>query len=211
MSIRDRVNFVPHVRREWSDPVLLETGVANVIHESKKPEEQWITETTKRIGEWRSKAHSTYMRWALSINGLLVAERTYRDWPADKQFFVTSLRWRDGAAVRVPVAEWSGAEAADNHRATAELIAGYGICDLYGCLDEIIFSAYGIYIDHHPHHLLAGPEFKELRILRKAAKRDPSLAEEWETRWKERVDAWQRKRVYDGLGATSWLSCVKQS
>jgi hypothetical protein len=93
VSIRDRAN--PHVRREWSDPVLLETGVANVIHESAKPEEQWITETTTQIGEWRSKAHSTYMRWALSINGLLVAERTYRDWPAEKQFYVTSLRWRD--------------------------------------------------------------------------------------------------------------------
>jgi hypothetical protein len=40
MSVRDRVNSVLHVRREWSDPVLLETGVTNLIHESKAPKKQ---------------------------------------------------------------------------------------------------------------------------------------------------------------------------
>jgi hypothetical protein len=118
------------------------------------------------------------------------------------------------AAVRVPVAEWSGAKAADNHRATAELIAGYGVCDLYGCLEEIIFSAYRIYMHHHPHHLLAGPEFKELRVLRKNAKRDPTLAVEWDAHWKERLETWQGKRAYDSLGgvflAFMWQSELKR-
>jgi hypothetical protein len=210
VSIRDRINFVPHFRREWDDPALRGTGVANVIHETDKPEHKWITETTARIGEWRSKAHSTYIRWALAINGLLVAEGTYREWSPERRFHVTSLRWRDRHAERVPIAEWTGEEAAKNHAATAELMAAYGVCDLYGCLEEIVFSAYRIFLDHHPHHLLGGPEFKELRTLRKRAKKDPLLASEWAARWAERIETWQRKRAYDGLGAV-FLAFMRQA
>jgi hypothetical protein len=201
---------VPHVRRELPDPRLLAEGVQNLIHKSDKPEHQWICETTARIGEWRSKSRTTYMRWALTINGLCVAVERYQDWPDDKRFHVRSIRFPRGRIEPVVLAEWTGAEAAANHRETTTLMSSYGISDLFGVLEEIVFAAYRIFLDHNPQALLRGPEFNELRQLRARAKEDATAREEWHAQWNDRVEKWQRNRLYDGLGAV-FLSFMRDA
>ena len=196
MSVRDHVSFVPHVHRTWDDPALLMEGVTNITHKSDKPEEQWIVDTTRKLGDWRSKTRSTYMRWALAINGLLHAEEDYKSWAEDRRFQVRTIR----ATSMVVLAEWSGEQAAINHNEASKLISGYGVADLFGCLEEIVFEAYRIFLDYHPTKILGGAEFKALRQLYHRSKRDAVLQEEWQAQWTERVENWQRKRVYDGLG-----------
>ena len=212
MSGRESVNFIPHIRRHWSDPELLKTGFTNLIHESDAPEDQWIVTMTKNVGDWRSKSRSTYMRWALAINGMVLAESKYKGWQEDKRFQVFTIRPARGQrrAARIVLAEWTGKEAAKNYRAASNLIAAYGVGDLYGCLEEIIFEAYRIYLDHHPTKLLGGAEFKELRQFYYKAKRQPELQNEWQSRWNERVEHWQRKKAYDGLGSV-FLSFVRNT
>ncbi len=201
MSIRDGAIFVPHVQRDWNDLELLNTGVTNLIHKSKNPDEQWIVALTERIGDWRSKSRSTYVRWALTINGMHLAESTYKDWPEDKAFQVKSIRPRSSGPEFAVLAQWDGAKTADNYKDACELISAYGVCDLYGCLEEIIFDAYRTFLEFHPTKILGGSEYKELRKLYNKSKSDPAHRGEWESRWRERLDQWQRKRAYDRLGA----------
>ena len=73
--------------------------IDNVIVRSTKPETRWLEQATAVIGEWRARLRSTYIRWALAINGLEVAAKRYSspDWPKSKEFVVTSN-----------AAEWEG-------------------------------------------------------------------------------------------------------
>jgi hypothetical protein len=87
------------------------------------------------------------------------------------------------------------------------MLAAFGIIDLYANLEEVIFELYRIYLNHHPEHLIKGDEFKELRRLKRGAAEDPTKRPEWEFAWKERLDAWQRKRLYDGLGKVFKAYC----
>ena len=54
MSIRERINFIPHNMKEWNDPALASQGITNLVHESDNPDEQWVVDITKKIGDWRS-------------------------------------------------------------------------------------------------------------------------------------------------------------
>lgn len=207
MGARDKINFVPHVRAKCDDSALRSTRIANLIYKSDRKEAQWIVETTGRIGDWRSKSRSTYIRWALAINGLLLAEREYGKWEEHRQFEVKTLRIRDGKVMQVPMARWDGRQASENHAETSRSISSYGVCDLYGCLEEIIFEAYRIYLNHNQGVLLRGAEFNDLKRLFDIAKREPTFEKEWQLRWKERIEAWQRKKAYEGIGSVFLAYC----
>jgi hypothetical protein len=174
--------------------------ITNFVHKARRAEELWIQETTSKIGDWRSVTRSTYIRWALCINGLLLAARNYVEWEPDRQFKINALRVQDKKPELAPIAIWTGKEAAENHERTAELVAAYGMLDLFGALEEILFQAYRIFLEHHPSTLLKGAEQKGLRQLYYAQRRNPALSEEWLVAWRERLDSWQKRRVYDGLG-----------
>ena len=71
--------------------------INNLIISPEDPAQVWIGELTRKIGPWRARMRSTYIRWALSINGLEVASKKYDDprWCSTKKFVVKSLRNED--------------------------------------------------------------------------------------------------------------------
>lgn len=183
--------------------------IDNFIITPTEPAHMWIGELTRKIGPWRARMRSTYIRWALSINGLEVASQKYEDttWRSTKKFVVTSLRTQgerrpDGSRkpTKTIIAEWDGATAAEAHRNTMPMVAAFGVMDLYGNLEEFVFDVFKAFINAHSQHLLKGDEFKELRRLRREAESDEAKKQEWEAAWAARLDQWQRKKLYDGLG-----------
>ena len=175
------------------------------------PEHLWLKAATAAVGEWRARFRSTYMRWALSINGLEVAARRYSDssWARFNQFTVSSLRPDDAGTrdaegrTRVEVkliAKWDGPTAAKNHLDTMPMLAMFGVIDMYARLEEFVFALYRIFLNHTPDSLIKGPEWKELRKLRREADADPAKKPAWDEAWRKRLNAWQRKKLYAGLG-----------
>ena len=82
------------------------------------------------------------------------------------------------------------------------MISAYGIYDIYGCFEEIIFELYEVYFRHSPEQLLQGSEYRELRKLYR--QRHGSEADEikWETAFSRRLDDWRRKKTYSPLAKT---------
>jgi len=191
--------------------------INNIIINPNNPADAWIGELTRKIGPWRARMRSTYIRWALSINGLDMASMKYEDpeWRSTKTFVVTSLRNEDepgpdGKRQVVPaiIAEWDGATAAEAHRKTMPMLAAFGVMDLYGNLEEFVFDIFKVYINAHPEHLLKGDDFKELRRLRREAEHNDTKKAEWEAAWASRLEQWQRKKLYDGLGKVFRSFCA---
>lgn len=191
--------------------------INNIVINPKDPGQAWIGQLTRKIGPWRAKMRSTYIRWALSINGLDVASKKYDDptWRSTKKFVVTSLRTEDkprpdGSREVKPtiIAEWDGATAAEAHRKTMPMLAAFGVVDLYATLEEFVFDVFKVYINAHPKHLLEGEDFRELRRLRREAESDESKRPEWEAAWSDRLEQWQRKKLYDGLGKVFRSFCA---
>jgi hypothetical protein len=196
MGIRSQVNFVPHVHLLPIEGDNNCPPITNVIVRVNDSEDKWIEETTEKIGDWRSLSRTTYIRWSLAINGLMVASERYQDWPGDRKFVVKTMRI-DGEA---SIAEWSGETTSEHCKSTAELIAANCIVDLYGCLEEVVFEAYRIYLNHNPLAILPGDCFRELRRLFRKFQAGEEGGEAWPEQWEKRVTSWQRKRLYDGLG-----------
>jgi hypothetical protein len=189
---------------------LLPAEIDNFIIEPQDPALKWVGELTARIGPWRAKMRSTYIRWALSINGLEVASDKYADpsWQrVNKEFVVTSLRPADEPradarreVVPTVIAGWDGPKAAEAHRQTMPMLAAFGLIDLYANLEEFVFEVYKIYLNANRDQLLKGEEFRLLRRLKREAETEPGKRYEWERAWQERLKGWHRKRLYDGLG-----------
>lgn len=199
---RGQNDFVGHVRvmATGPDPTV---PVNNIIAKATSTKGEWLEDATSTVGPARAEIRSTYIRWALAINGLHVAAERYSDpaWQgAHGGFYVRSIRAsKDGTANVERIAGWDGELAAKNHLGTVPMLVAYGIIDLYACLEEWVFGLYRVFLNTHPERLLQGDEFKELRRLRKEAQSDSEAAAKWNVAWSERLDAWQRKRMYDGL------------
>jgi hypothetical protein len=198
-NLRARATFVPHVRIPWTDGAAAIVQPNNVIWRASAPEEIWIEEATAKIGEWRSLARSVYLRWALTINASAKAEERYRTLPADQALTTSTLRVLDGAPRQVEIARWPAAQAAEHYAAITPLIAAYGVADLYGALEDIIFDFYEIVLRHNPESLLRGDEYKTLRRLRAQRGASPDAENAWREAWDQRFATWRRKRAYDGL------------
>lgn len=195
------------------------TDTTNIVIEAKKPEDAWIEAIMRQIGLWRAKLRSTYLRWALCINGLDVAAQKYADptWASTHSFVVRSIRpngkgIRPDGAVSVDdkaiIAEWNGEKASEAHRDTMPMVSAFGIIDLYGNIEEVIFEMYRLFLTHNPGDLLRGDDHKSLRKLKREAEADQSKRAEWNAAWAHRLDAWQRKRLYDGLGKVFRAFCA---
>ena len=186
--------------------------IQNFLIETDDPNKLWLKEATGIIGEWRGRLRSTYIRWALAINGLNVAALRYGDpgWASTHKFQVRSVRPVRGIdpdgrtpVDRLPIAEWDGATAAKNHMETLPMLAAFGIIDIYANLESLIFSFYRIFLNHHPESIIQGPEFRDLRKLR----RDPEKAAEWKVAWELRLNKWHRNKLYDGIAKVFTAFC----
>lgn len=199
MSLGRKINFVGHeifhVNNTSLDAL---PKISNVIYKAPHISLSWIEESSFKIGEWRGLYRSAYMRWALAINGLHVAADKYNDGGSfqNKSFHVRGLRIKDDNPTMVSLAEWDGKTAAKAHLETVNMIASYGIIDLYSCLEEMIFDFYKTYLINNPTDFLKGPDNRALRKLYRNKDNDPQA---WQDAWKERIERWQRKRIYDGL------------
>ena len=190
-SIRKRTSFSPQKKIEWRDHQ--GQGVQNWIHRTDKEEEKWIEETTETIGSWRDLSRSVYLRWALTINAMHVSASYYEKLAEDRRLKTETLRAHNGTAVKVPLAIWTGGEAAERYTESQELIAAYGFADMFGVIEDIIFDAHEIFRRHNPHDFMKGPEHKGLRRIFKRRDEDP---ESWNDAWSKRFEDWRRKKLY---------------
>lgn len=208
-SARGKVDLVGHVRLPAGQFPVSEAP-ANIILRSDDPALAWVFETTSKIGDWRSECRSTYIRWALCINGLHVAADSYAARKEEaKEFVVRSVRPdTQGRASETVIAKWMFDEASRNHLAALPMLAAYGIIDLFACLEELLFEAYLIWHNHHPLGVLAaGPDRKELRKLYRARGESEEALSLWTQAWEQRKADWQRNRIYDGLDRVLLAYC----
>jgi hypothetical protein len=199
-SFRNRVLFVEQTEIDVQDPAV-EGGlpsIQNVIWRTEDPEKKWIEYATERVGDWRSFTRSVYMRWAITINALHVARDRYRSHP-EIALTVDTVRVSEKGTQRVHLAVWPAAQAASNYDASIPLMSAYGVQDLFGAFEEIIFALYEIFLTAHPQELMKGPEFKELRALYRAKDAGKNEMATFEAAWAQRFEAWRRNRSYDGL------------
>lgn len=195
--MEEKPDFVGHQKFDLAVALKNDLPINNVIIDG-PPEDPWIGETTLLIGDWRARFRSTYLQWALTINGLHVAREKYqrRRFQREKgTFYVESLR----ELGRVRLAEWSWEEAEKNSSATIPMIAAWGLVDLYSNFEEFVFCLYRIFLNHRPDSLLQD-KFKPLRQLREAAVNSEADRQAWEAAWKARLEQWQRGKIYEGLG-----------
>ena len=198
--MNSRYDFVGHNSFEFGDSKPQDVGpINNVIVRTEDPDLKWIEATTEKIGEWRAVFRSTYISWSLTINGLHIANQKYssQDWIKNNAFKISSVRPVNGRAGISPIALWESEKVADAHLKPLAMICSYGLIDLYSCLEEFVFDFYKIYWWNNPELLMRGPEYRELREKHRNIKDDESA---WESAFSERVENWQRKKLYNGLG-----------
>jgi hypothetical protein len=205
-----RENLVEQHEFIISNP-LIHKGLVydNLILEAKSDKTMWIEETTKKIGDWRGIFRSSYIKWALAINGLFLAKEKYEREVDNETFLfqVKSLRQEPEGAKQTTIAEWDAAKAAKVHFDTVPMICTYGFTDLYNCLEEFVFDFYRIYWRYNPDSLIKGTEFRHLRKLKEEANGSEESNALWEKSFNERLDNWQRKRLYNNLGKVFLSYC----
>ena len=196
-AIRARANFVEHVR--LPHPLATDVPVTNLIHRAAGPDDAWIEEATGQIGDWRSLTRSVYLRWAITINASELAAERYRRMPADRALRTNTLRVVGGLAQQTPLAIWPAPDAAERYEETTPLIAAYGVADLFGALEDVIFALYEIVLRHNPLPILQGDEFRSLRQAWRNRDSSQEGREAWKGVWIGRYERWRRKKAYEGL------------
>jgi hypothetical protein len=192
----DKIDFVGHQKFLVDDLNGETPPINNFIIKAESAEDKWIESTTEAIAIWRSHFRSSYIRWALTINGLDKAKDRYDSKKGDELgFTIESIR----ANGMERIALWDMQTAAKNHKSTIPMIASWGIVDLYSCLEEFVFEIYIIFLNHYPDSIIKGNEFRNLRQLKRVSSNDADKKKEWEELWRKRVESWQKKRIYDGL------------
>lgn len=199
-SLRSRVLFVSHERVVPADKGVIEADPGMSL--SWVPdcaEHEWIGEATLRIADWKTFVRSVYMRWAITINALHVARDRYAEMDGKIGLSVDQLTMKNGNLEREPMAIWSGSQAAENYELSIPLMASYGVQDMFGVAEEIIFDLYEIYLNHNPSGLIEGKDFRAERRLYRERNESAEHAQAWESAWQERLLAWRRKKLYSGL------------
>jgi hypothetical protein len=198
MTARGQFDLVGHTLIRYEELPSADV-VNNWIVTSKDPNDDWSTALMKQIGEWRAVLRSAYIRWAMAINGLHVAAARYEADASPKKFTVNSLRTDSSGPHQQIIAEYSFKEAAADHLKIQPMLCAHGFIDMYAGLEEMIFGMYRQYLTVHPDHLMEGPSHRDLRRLRNNAEASPEAKAAWEDAIRQRLDKWQRKRLYDGL------------
>lgn len=80
-------------------------------------------------------------------------------------------------------------------------MAAYGVGDLYGAIEDILFEFAEIFYRHNPRSLVQGrePADKEIRRLWERRASGEAAEAAWNEAWQARFDNWRRRKVYDGL------------
>lgn len=200
-NLRRRAVLAPHTYLTGSPTSRPVEDITNIVWKATGDEDTWIEEATQQIGEWRSLARSVYLRWAITINACELAIDRYRDFPKDKSLQTKTLRMQDGDPQQAILAVWPGADAARHYEATTLLIAAYGVSDLYGAIEDILFEFAEIFYRHHPKDLIQGkePEDRMIRKLWYNRADSDTAAAAWLDAWQARYDKWRRRKIYDGL------------
>lgn len=210
MGPRGQIDLVGHRLIRYTDftPGSI-LSANNWIVAPSDPANEWMRSLMQLIGEWRAILRSTYIRWAIAINGLHVAAERYRN-NADptRAFQVRSVRSdKTGSAHESAIAQFNFQEAADAHLKAQPMLCAHGFIDLYAGLEEMIFAFYRTFLSSNPELILRGDEFREHRRARRDAGKGPTEEQKWEALWTARLDAWQRKKLYDGLGRVFLAFC----
>jgi len=180
----------------------------NVIVPPDDPNDEWARALMLKIGEWRAVLRSTYIRWAMAINGLHVAAAKYKSETVPKEFIVNSIRIdRSGASRTEVIAKYPFREASEAHLEVQGMLCAHGFIDLYAGLEEMVFDFYRTYLSEKPDTLMRGPEFADLRKLRRAASCSEKSRAAWAKALIERLNEWQRKKLYDGLNKVFLAFC----
>lgn len=166
------------------------------------PDKKWMEESNKLVMDFSAVFHSIYLRWAVTINGLNVAEEKYssKEWENPlKAFAVAGIRNGKKSPEIVHLKQWDGKTASEIHKSSIPMLAGWAFCNMYSVFEEFIFKLYKIYLEANPLTILRGNDFRELRQLYNNKDTDDSSLKEWENAWKDRLEKWHRKKLYDGL------------
>lgn len=181
----------------------------NIIIESTSDNTKWIEVMTNKIGDWRGIFRSAYIKWAVTINGLYLAKEKYDKLNKASNFVfkISSLRQINGEIKQSTIVEWNAPTTAKVHIETLPMICTYGFTDLYNCLEEFVFDFYRTYWMHCPDNLIKGNDFKHLRKLKANSNKDEESNIKWINAFNERLDNWQRKKLYDNLGKVFLAFC----
>lgn len=172
------------------------------------PNDEWARVLMHMIGEWRAVLRSTYIRWAMAINGLHVAAAKYKSETQPKEFVVTSVRVDSSGADRTEVvAKYSFQEASEAHLKVQGMLCAHGFIDLYAGLEEMVFGFYRAYLTERPNILIQGPAFASLRKLHRAASNSDESRAAWNKALTKRLNEWQRKKLYEGLNKVFLAFC----
>jgi hypothetical protein len=208
MTARGQFDLVGHTLIRYEEFALSGAQEAsNLIITAENPADAWTTSLMKRIGEWRAVLRSTYIRWAMAINGLHVAAAKYKAETTPKKFTVSSIRSDSSGPRQQIIAEFPFKEAAQYHLNIQPMLCAHGFIDMYAGLEEMVFGMYREYLLVNPDQLMEGPDFKELRKLRRHAPDSAQAQQAWDKALVERLDQWQRNRLYDGLNKVFLAFC----
>lgn len=201
MTARGQFDLVGHSLIRYEEITLPSfPEVQNWIMAPEDPKDGWTRDLMQLIGDWRATLRSTYLRWAMAINGLHTASEKYKTSTEEKKFVVSSIRSNKEGTPRLEViAEFTFQEAANHHLKIQPMLCAHGFIDIYAGLEEMIFALYRTYWKANPDMLIKGEEFKELRRLKRAASESEDSKNEWERAFEQRLNEWQRKKLYDGL------------
>jgi hypothetical protein len=166
---------------------------------ARTPAEAWAEEATSQIGEWRTLTRSVYIRWAITINASVLARERYRTIDPDRALTVGGLRMVDGQLAKVQLALWPARQASERYEQTTPLIAAYGVSDMFGALEDVVFEFYEIVLSHNPMPIIRGEEFCNIRRLWRQRAESAEASSAWQEAWADRFEKWRRKRAYDGL------------
>lgn len=198
-SFRNRILFVDHDTAFPADPnAPIPKTRFWFTYQTDEPEKQWIVEATNRSAEHAAFYRSVYMRWAITINALNVARDRYAEMPRRGLQILHVVPGSGGPEVQ-PLDIWEPETSVANYAKSIPLMAAYGIQDLFGAMEEIIFDLYEIYLDAHPLEILKGPDFREQRRLYRERNDSAEKFQAWSAAWADRMTGWRRKRIYDGL------------
>jgi len=167
-------------------------------------EPRWAQDANAITMDFGGVFHSTFLRWAVAINGLQIAAEKYksREWlDTGKTFAISGIRNQPGGEgpALTYVRAWDGDFASEVHESTMSMLPAWGFCNLYACLEEFIFKLFRAYLEHNPLSICKGDEFINLRKAYKARSQSEGQLETWNVLWKQRLDAWHRKKLYDNI------------
>jgi hypothetical protein len=209
MTARGQFDLVGHNLIRYEELALGSLAKANNwIVAPENPDDEWARTLMKMIGEWRAVLRRTYIHWAMAINGLHVAAAKYRAETQPKKFTVSSVRADSGGSGHQEViGEYTFEKAAESHLKIQPMFCAHGFIDMYAGLEEMIFALYRNFWRAKPDGLLMGPEFAHLRKMRRAAETGEETRTAWEAALDERINDWQRKKLYEGLDKVLLALC----